>query len=207
MAKEPLQQKPGQQDDPLSTGVILLAAGFSRRFGSIKLNALLPNGKTVFQQTFERVQGATDNILVVTRDELLNDLLQAGAAKEQTVVCPDAELGMGHTLACGIRHMPKDWDAVLVCLADMPFVETTTYTTLLDALKSDVIVVPEHQGKRGNPVGFGSNWFAQLAQATGDSGGRDIMKGNPEAITRIAVEDPAVHLDVDVPGDLGPHHA
>src|SRR5690606_29843509 len=135
------------------------AAGFSRRFGSIKLNALLPNGKTVFQQTLERIRGATDNILVVTRDELLDSLLQAGAPKEKTVVCPDAELGMGHTLACGVRHMPEHWDGVLVCLADMPFVETSTYVTLLDALKPEVIVVPEYQGKRGNPVGFGGEWF------------------------------------------------
>ena len=205
MTTEPLQQKPGQQDDTFTTGVILLAAGFSRRFGSSKLKARLPNGKTVFQQTLERIRGATDNILIVTRDELLDDLLQAGTPLAQTAVCPDAELGMGHTLACGIRHMPAHWDAVLVCLADMPFVETSTYATLLGALRPDVIVVPEHQGKRGNPVGFGGKWFTTLAQASGDSGGREVMKGNPDAILRVPVEDPAVHLDVDVPGDLGQH--
>lgn len=206
MTTEPLQQKPGQQDDTFQTGVILLAAGFSRRFGSIKLHALLPNGKTVFQQTLERIQGATDNILVVTREELLNDLLQAGAPSDDTYLCPDAEQGMGHTLACGMAQVPAHWSAVLVCLADMPFVDTHTYITLLNALRPDAIVVPEYQGKRGNPVGFGSNWFAPLAQATGDTGGRDIMKGNPDAIARIAVEDPAVHMDVDVPVDLGQHH-
>lgn len=206
MATEPLQQKPGQQDDTLTTGVILLAAGFSRRFGSSKLKARLPNGKTVAQQTLERIQAATDNVIVVTREELLDDLLQAGAPSDQTYLCPDAEQGMGHTLACGIAHIPAHWDAVLVCLADMPFVDTRTYTTLLNALRPDVIVVPEYQGKRGNPVGFGRKWFAQLAQASGDSGGREVMKGNPDAVVRVDVKDPAVHLDVDVPGDLGQHH-
>ncbi|MCB1649192.1 MAG: nucleotidyltransferase family protein [Pseudomonadales bacterium] len=206
MAKEPLQQKPGQQDVPLTTGVILLAAGFSRRFGSIKLNALLPNGKPLVQQTLERIQAATDNVIVVTREELLASLLQAGAPTEHTLLCPDADQGMGHTLACGMAQVPAHWDAVLVCLADMPFVETRTYTALLNALRPDAIVVPEHQGKRGNPVGFGRKWFAQLAQANGDSGGREVMKGNPNAIVKVAVEDPAVHLDVDVPGDLGQHH-
>lgn len=202
MATEPLQQKPGQQDDTPNVGVILLAAGFSRRFGSIKLNALLPNGNTLAAQTLARIHAATDQILVVTRPELLTNLLDAGAPQNMTVLCTDAEQGMGHTLACGMRHLPPHWDAVLVCLADMPFVASSTYTQLLNAPHKDTIVVPEYQGKRGNPVGFGSRWFDMLAQATGDSGGREVMKAHPECVVKVAVNDPAIHVDVDVPGDL-----
>lgn len=200
MPTEVLQQ-PGQQDDT-KRGVILLAAGFSRRFGGIKLNALLPNGNTVFGQTYARIKAATDNILVVTRPELLNILLAAGSPKDNTVLCPDADKGMGHTLACGIRSIP-DWSGALVCLADMPFIETATYTQLLNALSEDAIVVPEFQGQRGNPVGFGSKWFELLAAATGDVGARGVMKDNAQAMVRVVVDDEGVCRDVDVPGDLG----
>lgn len=202
--KEFLQQ-PGQQGDTHAAyGVILLAAGFSRRFGGIKLNALLPNGKTVFAQTLARIRAATPNILIVTRPELEALLIENGANKTNTILCPDAEGGMGHTLACGIRHIQATthWQGALVCLADMPFIATTTYTTLLNALHKDSILVPEHNGQRGNPVGFGAQWFSQLAQASGDSGGRELMKAHPEAITRVNVDDPNIHFDVDVPGDL-----
>ncbi len=202
MPTEYLQQ-PGQQDDPKPPqGVILLAAGFSRRFGGIKLNALLPNGNTVFGQTYARIKAATDNILVVTRPELLNILLAAGSPPESTVLCPDADKGMGHTLACGIQGIP-DWSAALVCLADMPFVETATYTQLLNSLNEDSIVVPEYRGQRGNPVGFGSKWFELLAGATGDVGARGVMREHAGSILKVAVEDEGVLRDVDVPGDLG----
>lgn len=202
MPTEYLQQ-PGQQDDPHSNrGVILLAAGFSRRFGSIKLNALLPNGHTVFGQTYTRIKAATDNILVVTRPELLNILLAEGSPKDNTVLCHDADKGMGHTLACGIQSIP-DWSAALVCLADMPFIETATYTQLLNSLSEDGIVVPQFQGQRGNPVGFGRKWFELLAAATGDVGARGVMREHASSILKLAVEDEGVLRDVDVPGDLG----
>lgn len=202
MPTEYLQQ-PGQRDDTDTTqGVILLAAGFSRRFGSIKLNALLPNGNTVFGQTYARIKAATDNILVVTRPELLNILLAAGSPKDNTVLCPDADKGMGHTLACGIQSIP-DWSAALVCLADMPFIETATYTQLLNSLSEDGIVVPEYRGQRGNPVGFGRRWFEKLETATGDVGARGVMRDNAQAMVKVAVEDEGVCRDVDVPGDLG----
>lgn len=183
-------------------GVILLAAGFSRRFGSIKLNALLPNGNSVAGQTLARIKAATDNILVVTRPELLHNLLAAGSPPDQTVLCPDADKGMGHTLACGIQCIPA-WSGALVCLADMPFIETVTYTQLLNALSEDAIVVPEYRGQRGNPVGFGRKWFELLASATGDVGARGLIKEHADSIVRVAVEDEGVCRDVDVPGDLG----
>lgn len=68
---------------------------------------------------------------------------------------------MGHTLVCGIQGIP-DWSAALVCLADMPFIETATYTQLLNYLNEDSIVVPEYREQRGNPVGFGRRWFCPL---------------------------------------------
>jgi len=196
-------QQPGQQDGTASNrGVILLAAGFSRRFGAIKLNALLPNDNTVFGQTYARIKAATDNILVVTRPELLNILLAAGSPKDNTVLCHDADKGMGHTLACGIQNIPE-WSAALVCLADMPFIETATYTKLLNSLNEDSIVVPEYLGQRGNPVGFGRRWFELLAGATGDVGARGVMKEQANSIVRVTVDDEGVCRDVDVPGDLG----
>jgi len=183
-------------------GVILLAAGFSRRFGSIKLNAQLPNGNTVAGQTLTRINAATENILVVTRPELLNILLAAGSPPDNTVLCHDADKGMGHTLACGIHSIPN-WSGALVCLADMPFIETATYTLLLNSLSEDGIIVPEYRGQRGNPVGFGSKWFELLTTATGDVGAREVMKDNSESIVRIALDDEGICRDVDVPGDLG----
>lgn len=85
----------------------------------------------------------------------------------------------------------------------MPFIETATYTQLLNSLSEDAIVVPEYRGQRGNPVGFGRRWFELLAAATGDVGARRVMREHADSILKLAVEDEGVCRDVDVPGDLG----
>lgn len=182
-------------------GVIVLAAGFSRRFGAIKLNANLDNGTTVIAQTLSRIRTVSDNIVVVTRPELYGLIIGNGGSEETTIVCPDAEQGMGHTLAYGVRHI-QGWTGCLVCLGDMPFIGSATYATLLGRLSDDAIIVPEYEGRRGNPVGFGAKWFAELANASGDTGGRAIMKQQGAHITRVAVDDPAILQDIDTPEDL-----
>ena len=53
-----------------TTGAIILAAGFSRRFGNQKLIQKLSNGNSVLKQTLERMQAAIPNIEIVTTPEL-----------------------------------------------------------------------------------------------------------------------------------------
>src|SRR5690606_11917199 len=125
---------------PATAGALILSAGFSRRFGGVKLRATLPDGSTVLQQTLARLYAATPHITIVTRDDLLPDVERALAAlpmaDAQSVrveICRDAHLGMGHTLAHGMRQLP-DWHGVLICLADMPGIRSETYARMLAAL-------------------------------------------------------------------------
>ena len=180
------------------TGALVLAAGFSHRFGSIKLCAELNNGKTVFQQTLQRISRIIDTVTVVTRPELLPIL----ASDHQDIhAFEHAERGMGATLAYGIG-LVHEWDACLICLADMPFIQEASYQLLADAVCRDNIVIPFHQGHAGNPVGFGSAYFSQLRQLSGDSGGRPVVREHPEAVVRLNIEDPAILWDIDTPDDL-----
>jgi molybdenum cofactor cytidylyltransferase len=188
----------------LTTGVLLLAAGFSRRFGAVKLGATLQNGETVIARTLARIRATGAPLRIVTRPELQDLLLASGAGAEDLVLCTDAELGMGHTLAAGMRALPE-WDACLVCLGDMPFIRTDTYARLLQALHGERITIPTYAGVRGNPVGFGAQWFASLRESTGDTGARDVVRSHPDSIDCVAVEDPAILKDIDTPEDLTRH--
>ena len=114
----------------ISCGALVLAAGFSNRFGSIKLCAELASGKTVFAQTLDNLQQAIDEVVVVTRPELVEPLIQYCDTLQ---IFDQAERGMGATLAYGIA-LVEDWDSCLVCLADMPFIQPATYRTLAAAL-------------------------------------------------------------------------
>jgi len=201
----------------MKKGVLVLAAGFSSRFGGSKLSAILGNGSTVLQQTLRRISAATDNIVIITRRELIEEgILDSGACQAATlrsnsrtnqtstlriVLCDDSHLGMGHTLTFGISQI-KDWDACLVCLGDMPFISTSTYQQLLAVLRSDNIVIPEYQGKAGNPVGFGKNFFDELLGISGDGGGREIIQANRQQGLRVSVSDGAILEDIDTRADL-----
>lgn len=188
----------------MTTGAILLAAGFSRRFGSIKLNAVMADGRTVFQHTSHVLQSAVSEIIVVTRPALLaaGVLENSGFHPSQTVLCHDAELGMGHSLACGIRALPAHWDACLICLGDMPRIKTETLLQLQQAASPHRIIVPGFNQQRGHPICFGRDFFAELATSQGDTGGRDIIKRHATCVQLLPVNDAGIVQDIDTPEDL-----
>ena len=88
----------------------MLAAGRSRRFGDEdKRTVHLSNGRPVLESTLESVRGTVDSTLLVLRPDDLDliDLLDAHEAVT-VVICQDADLGMGHSLAAGARMITLD---------------------------------------------------------------------------------------------------
>ena len=178
--------------------VIILAAGSSKRFGKQKLCERLPGGNTVLDETILRVKLALSEAIIMTNSEIYSSLHDQS---DRFTVCPDANLGMGATLAYGIKQV-QTANACLVCLADMPFIKPATYQTLAAALTADNIVVPVFNGEQGNPVGFGKRFFNDLMLLSGDSGGRSLLRLYSDATQHIEVDDPAIFYDIDSPEDL-----
>ena len=182
------------------TGAILLAAGFSRRFGAIKLRASLPDGTSMLEQCFKNISQVTDNIIVVGRE----DLRDAGtysflpsATGLQFVICPDAASGMGHSLASAIPHIPDSWTSAMVCLGDMPFIQPATLQAIIDNSNEDNIVTPTWQSKRGHPVSFGRRYFSGLAASSGDTGGRHLIRHHSHHVVEVQTDDPGIVQDID----------
>lgn len=180
---------------------ILLAAGFSQRYGTTKLQAKMRGGKTIFQQTIENLHVACPRIVVVTRPGLYHQLENSLA---EFVNFPDADTGMGASLAFGMRKLMEKNppSACLICLADMPFIQPGTYQSVAEELRECNIVIPRYQGKPGNPVGFDQKFFNQLAALSGDQGGREIIAGHREEVCYLDISDPAILDDIDTPEDL-----
>ena len=150
---------------------IILAAGSSKRFGKQKLCEKLPSGNTVLGETIFRVERAVSEVRIITNANIYASI---SGENDRLKVCAEANLGMGLTLAYGIK-LVQSANACLVCLADMPFVKTTTYQTLAKSLTTSNIVVPVFDGKQGNPVGFGKRYFKNLMMLNGDSGGLSLI--------------------------------
>ena len=130
-----------------STAILVMAAGKSSRFGADKRQALI-DGKTMLQTTLDNASPWKESIRVVLtpKDKDLQSTLAAQHIK--TYVAPNAQHGMGHSLADAIQQLAKNEPNIshcLVLLADMPFLKTGTLQTLLDALETNDLIVPVHQ--------------------------------------------------------------
>lgn len=190
-----------------SVGAIVLAAGFSRRFGSIKLNARLPDGHSLLEQTLLNLQqSSVSDIIVAGREELADtgtyDCLQHLHTPCRLLITQNAGLGMGHSLADAASNIPAHWSAAMICLADMPYVSPPTLQSLITHSQPDRIIIPVYQGQRGHPVCFGAEFFPALTNSRGDSGARHVLGKFAGQITELTVNDAGVIKDIDRPGDL-----
>jgi molybdenum cofactor cytidylyltransferase len=137
---------------------------------------------------------------------LLTQTLHAACAT--VVVCPEADQGMGHSLAHALRSARVRWphlSSVLVMPADLPWVLPHSVRAVAHALREtdDGIVVPvTESGERGHPVGFSSRHFDALSELTGDAGARALLATHP--VRRLLLDDPGILRDIDTPGDLTP---
>lgn len=181
---------------------ILLAAGASRRFGADKLTHILPDGDQVAVRACRNLLAGTDGVLAVVRpgsEELIARLQAEGA---EVRICPDAEQGMGASLAFGIRARP-DAAGWLVALADMPWITPATIRRVADALRlGALIAAPCWQGQRGHPVGFSYVLGPDLAALNGDSGAKLVIQAHLEQLCLVDCNDPGVLRDIDRPQDL-----
>lgn len=207
---------------------ILLAAGSSRRFGGDKRLHPLPGsrapGEPLAVTTMRAWAAAisTDGLselIVVTRgaastaaaaqDPLDAPLFAAfediGIAA-RVINAPDAELGMGHSLAAAVACLTDQ--SIVVGLADMPWVEPDTIKQVAHKLRraaASAIVRPSYNGTPGNPIGFGADRLSELAQSTGDEGARAVVKeaAAHDQVLDLPVTDNGILRDVDTLSDLG----
>lgn len=186
-------------------GAIILAAGSSRRFGDDKRKARLPNGKMLIEETLDKVLTNFQQVILTLRsgDIEFQNLLEARYDSEALKIhlAPDSALGMGHSLASSMT-LVDNWVGAFVFLADMPNIKKATINTLITALDQDNIVLPRHGDRRGHPVGFGQDFFEQLAALHGDTGARPVVGNNDSAVKEIDVNDPGVLQDIDRRSDL-----
>ena len=181
---------------------ILLAAGRGTRFGSHKLLHLLPDGTPIVVAALRNLAQGVDEVIAVVRpdDAALMQLLAREHAR--VLPCPNAELGMGTSLACGVRATPQA-EGWLVALADMPFLPVDAVQAVTAQLKAGAaIVAPTYQGQRGHPVGFSCAFYPALSALTEDHGARRILEQHAQQLTWIPVTEPGILRDIDTPGDL-----
>lgn len=185
-----------------TVAALMLAAGYSRRFGSDKRQQRLDSGLSLLDASLRLPCTRLDEVWLVLRPD---DPRPVGLADTvQIVQAPGTRLGLGHSIAAGVSQLAQTShaEALAVFLADMPFIEPATLDALLATHDAGHICVPTYQGRPGHPVIFGRRFWPELCQLAGDSGARAVLQRHSDAVRRVAVEDPGILLDIDRTTDL-----
>lgn len=187
------------------TAVIMLASGLSRRYGW-RDKMLEPLGGKHLMEHAASVIARTDalvRVAVCPADR--KDVGERLIGRFVVAVNRKPKEGLGHSIAIGVDVALKfKPDAVLLCMADMPFIEEWMLHSLLEHLGgtdgADIVHSGDTQGVRP-PTAFSSACFTALVKLHGDDGARQVIgQGGFNVIGKAA---PAPLLaDVDTREDL-----
>lgn len=200
-------------DAPRVAALILAAGAAQRMAGQHKLLAEIDGIPLVLRAVNAALASRASSVSLITGkcNEAISALLAAQLAQPTRLRClhnADYASGMASSLALGIRHLPADSDAVLVMLADMPLINANHLDQLIDAYLSHhhqaqpPVIVPMHNGQRGNPVLWPRRCFSQMLDLTGDQGARSLLHQPDQHILACKLNDAAILTDIDTPQDL-----
>jgi molybdenum cofactor cytidylyltransferase len=185
---------------------VLLAAGRSTRMGAVNKMLAKIGGKPLVRIAAEQALGSQASpVIVVTGHEREQVELALDGLPVRIVHNPDYAEGLGTSLKAGIAAVPAGADGAIVCLGDMPQVDSTLIDKLIDAFDPDsgaLVVVPSIDGRRGNPVVWARRFFNDLMSIRGDFGARYLIGSYVEAVVEVPLTGDAALIDVDTPESL-----
>lgn len=194
---------PSKYTSAPTAAAIVLAAGKSSRAKNIHKLLSTLGGKTVIASTVDSLLGIKNLQVVVVTGHKSTEINACLADKNMsTIHNPNFEQGMGSSLAVGIAALNETTNHALVCLGDMPFVQQETIEKMLETaanLSGTAIFIPTFHGKRGHPVLWPKRFFNDLKNLQSETGGKQILRDNPEKIIEVPVDDAGILIDLDTP--------
>ena len=182
---------------------ILLAAGESSRMGQLK--ALLPwRGRPLLQhQTAALLDGGANGVVAVLghRADELRPLLE-GRPGVSWALNPDYRQGKTTSIKAGLAALDGDAvDDILLLNVDQPRSPGDVARILAAHRAADcAVTVPEYRGKGGHPIVLSAALLPELRQISEETQGiKAIVRRRPEAVNRIALDNPEILLDLNTP--------
>jgi molybdenum cofactor cytidylyltransferase len=169
---------------------------------------LIPDaaGTPMIARTVDAVLASRARPIHVVVGHQADAITAALATRPVTIVpAPDYKDGLSASLRAGLAALPPDTAAALICLGDMPLVRAADIDRLLDAYdpaEGRLIIVPTHNGQRGNPVLWDRSFFPAMSALTGDTGARSLLQQYAEHVTEAETQSDSILIDFDTPQSI-----
>ncbi len=187
---------------------VVLAAGYSRRFGANKL--LEPfRGKPLLHWVVEAaLQSRLSSVGVVLGHEhnrvreALADLI--GEQRLIITINDSYQRGQSASVIAGLSVVSTGSTGAMFLVGDQPLLDSHVIDRLISAFEASAggICYPSCGGRRGNPVIFASRFFHALRQLRGDVGGSVVIDAHRGDVVPVIFGDELPFHDVDRRDDL-----
>ena len=198
----------------LRVGAIILAAGESRRMGTLK--QLLPWGdRTVVEASVDAACNArlVSQVIVVLgheADQVRAVLEQRSRPKMRIALNPDYKLGMLSSVKAGISSLGPTVDAFFIAPSDQPEIPQEAYDHVIETFRktlnepgqSQDIVIPVHKGRGGHPTLFPAALRREIMDLPYDGRGlRDVIQEHEDRVIRVDMENAGIIHDLNTSED------
>lgn len=187
-----------------NTGIIILAAGSSSRFGSIK-QLLYFNNKTLLQHVIDEAVYAGAEPIVVVTGANANEISKEIKDEKVTIVFNEQwQQGMASGIVAGLKKaitLNNDIEKIIIAVCDQPFVSSALFKQLYQTQDEIMqhIVAGSYADTIGTPALFTQKYFDALMNLQGEEGAKKILKANKDDVATI--DFPQGNIDIDTQED------
>jgi molybdenum cofactor cytidylyltransferase len=190
------------QGSATGLSAVLLAAGESRRMGDTNKLTLPVAGQALLRRTAETLSscGLVELVVVVGyQQDIARELLRGLPLR--IIYNADFRDGQMTSVSAGLAALEQSCRGVMICLSDQVLLDAEDIGYIRRGFDScpTSIMVPVHQGQRGNPVVLDYSHREAILADPKNLGCRRLIDNNPELVTALEMPNDHVLVDVDTP--------
>lgn len=183
-----------------STGIVILAAGESRRLGQPK--QLLPyQGSSLIRRiTGIAVQVVHKSVVVVLGAHASNIRQQLDDIPVHIRYNPDWANGIASSIREGLMSLVEispATEAAIFCVCDQPHISRGLFSSMISVREKThkSIVACAYNNALGTPVLFSQEHFSEILKLKNNEGARIIIQNHPRAVESVSF--PLGSIDID----------
>lgn len=192
--------------DVYNLGVLLLAAGASRRFDGIKQLASL-GGVSMLQNAVDLLSKIRAEHRVLALGAHQAEITPRLSVPDNVQKCnvPDWQEGVAASIRAGVKHL-TDRSHILIMLADQPGISIRQYESLIAESQTNwsFIVCASYHNRNAAPAIFPARYYSQLLCLKGDKGAGKLLNAQENQADICSCLIAEGGSDIDTQTDL--HH-